>query len=59
MSQNLNIQEMAIAISVEKNDPTILTPDFLKQTGIVNSDWELARELLELLLFLKLPSKTV
>jgi hypothetical protein len=44
MNQTLNIQEMAIAIAVEKNDPTILTPDFLKYTGIVSSDWELARE---------------
>ncbi|MDJ0618673.1 MAG: hypothetical protein QNJ63_18340 [Calothrix sp. MO_192.B10] len=44
MSQTLNIQEMAITIAVQKNDPTILTPDFLKYTGIVPSEWELARE---------------
>ncbi len=44
MSQPLNLQEMAITIAVQKNDPTILTPDFLKYTGIVPSEWELARE---------------
>jgi len=44
MSQSLSIQQMAITVIVQKNDPTILTPDFLKYTGIVPSEWELARE---------------
>ncbi|WP_143288277.1 hypothetical protein [Calothrix rhizosoleniae] len=44
MSQSVNLQEMAITIAVQKNNPTILAPDFLKYTGIVPSEWELARE---------------
>ena len=43
MNQNLNIQEMAIAIAAQKNNPTILTTDFLKYSGIVPSEWELAK----------------
>ncbi|MFN6487754.1 MULTISPECIES: hypothetical protein [unclassified Nostoc] len=43
MSQNLNIQEIAIAIAAKQHNPTILTPDFLKYSGIVPSDWELAQ----------------
>ena len=44
MSQSLSIQQMAITVIVQKNDPTILTPDFLKYTAIVPSEWEVARE---------------
>ncbi len=44
MSQSLSIQQMAITVIVQKNDPTILTPDFLKYTGIVPTEWEVARE---------------
>ncbi|MBX9255661.1 hypothetical protein H1Q63_17265 [Desmonostoc muscorum CCALA 125] len=44
MSQSLNIQEIAIAIAAKQHNPTILTPDFLKYSGIVPSDWELAQE---------------
>ncbi|MEH2111889.1 hypothetical protein [Nostoc sp.] len=43
MSQSLNIQEIAIAIAAKQHNPTILTPDFLKYSGIVPSDWELAQ----------------
>ncbi|MDZ8261497.1 hypothetical protein [Nostoc sp. ChiQUE01b] len=43
MSQSLNIQEIAIAITAKQHNPTILTPDFLKYSGIVPSDWELAK----------------
>jgi hypothetical protein len=43
MNSKLNIQEMAIAIAAQKNNPTILTPDFLKYSGIVPSEWELAK----------------
>lgn len=43
MSQ-LITQELAIVVSVKTQNPTILNEDFLKQTGIVPSDWKLARE---------------
>lgn len=41
---NLITQELAIVISVKTQNPTILNEDFLKQTGIIPSDWKLARE---------------
>ena len=44
MSQ-LITQELAIVISVKTQNPSLLNEDFLKQTGIVPSDWKLAREL--------------
>jgi hypothetical protein len=37
-------QELAIVISVKTQNPNLLNEDFLKQTGIVPSDWKLARE---------------
>ncbi|MDZ8055692.1 MAG: hypothetical protein RMX68_026915 [Aulosira sp. ZfuVER01] len=43
MSQNLDIQEFVIAIAVRQQNPTVLTADFLKYSGIIPSDWELAR----------------
>ena len=43
MSQ-LITQELAIVVSVKTQNPTILNEDFLKQTGIIPSDWKLARE---------------
>lgn len=43
MSQSLNIQELAIAITTRQHSPTILTPDFLQYSGTVPSDWGLAR----------------
>ncbi|MBD2132906.1 hypothetical protein H6F47_10795 [Sphaerospermopsis sp. FACHB-1094] len=44
MSKNFEIQELAIAITAKNLNPTVITPDFLKYTGIVPTDWELARE---------------
>ncbi|MBG1265631.1 hypothetical protein [Nostoc sp. WHI] len=44
MSQSLNVQEIAIAIAAKQHNPTILTPDFLKYSGIVPSDWELTQQ---------------
>jgi hypothetical protein len=43
MSQVIT-QELAIVVSVKTQNPTILNEDFLKQTGIIPSDWKLARE---------------
>lgn len=44
MSKNFEIQELAIAITAKNLKPTVMTPDFLKYTGIIPEDWELARE---------------
>jgi hypothetical protein len=44
MTKNFEIQELAIAITAKNLKPTVLTPDFLKYTGIIPEDWELARE---------------
>ncbi|MEL4896090.1 hypothetical protein [Crocosphaera sp. Alani8] len=38
------IQELAIAISAKNLNPTMLSQEFLKQTGIVPNDWELAKK---------------
>ncbi len=38
------IQELAIAISAKNLNPTMLSQEFLKQTGIVPSDWELGKK---------------
>jgi hypothetical protein len=43
MSRTLEIQELAIAIATQNQNPAILTPDFLKYSGIVPQDWELAQ----------------
>ncbi|MBD2492438.1 hypothetical protein [Aulosira sp. FACHB-615] len=44
MSQSLSIQEIAIVIATKQYNPTILTPDFLKYSGIVPIEWELAQQ---------------
>ena len=38
------IQELAIAISVKNLNPTMLSQEFLKQTGIVPNEWELGKQ---------------
>lgn len=43
MIENFQVQELLIAIAVKQQNPSIMTADFLKYTGIVPSDWELAR----------------
>ncbi len=44
MSQTLITQEFGIIIAAKNHKPTILNPDFLKYTGIVPTEWELARQ---------------
>jgi hypothetical protein len=44
MTTNLQIQEIAIALTAKNLNPGALNPDFLKYTGIIPSDWELARQ---------------
>ncbi|MCL1476002.1 hypothetical protein [Argonema antarcticum] len=43
MNQTLVLQEFAIVIAAKNHNLTILNPDFLKYSGIVPTDWELAR----------------
>ncbi|MGK7881006.1 MAG: hypothetical protein AB4060_13030 [Crocosphaera sp.] len=38
------IQEIAIAISAKNLNPTMLSQEFLKQTGIVPNEWELGKQ---------------
>jgi hypothetical protein len=40
--KKINLQELAIVIAVKEVDPTLVTPDFLKYSQIVPSDWEVA-----------------
>lgn len=38
------IQELSIAISAKNLNPTMLSEDFLKFSGIIGQDWELAKQ---------------
>lgn len=44
MSQSLITQEFGIIIAAKNHNPTLLNPDFLKYSGIVPTEWELARQ---------------
>jgi hypothetical protein len=44
MNQHLDVQELSLVIAVERQDPSLLTPDFLRYSGIVLQDWELSRQ---------------
>ncbi|MDZ8070039.1 MAG: hypothetical protein RMY64_31270 [Nostoc sp. DedQUE08] len=44
MSQSLITQELGIIIAAKNHNPTLLNPDFLKYSGIVPAEWELARQ---------------
>ena len=43
MTPTVTIQELALALTAKNHSPTLLNSDFLKYSGIVPSDWELAR----------------
>lgn len=43
-SEIREIQEIAIAISAKNLNPTMLSQEFLKQTGIVPNEWELSKQ---------------
>ena len=43
MEKKLDIKDLSIVIAVKDHNPNILTPDFLKGTGVMPTDWELAR----------------
>jgi hypothetical protein len=42
MNQTLDVQELSLVIAVERQDPSLLTPDFLRYSGIIPQDWELS-----------------
>jgi hypothetical protein len=42
MNQELDVQELSLVIAVERQDPSLLTPDFLHHSGIIPEDWELS-----------------
>ena len=44
MTQNLVTQEIAIVVAVKNQNPNILNEDFLKYSGIVPTEWQLAGE---------------
>jgi hypothetical protein len=44
MNQTLEVQELSLVIAVERQDPSLLTPDFLRYSGIIPEDWELSRQ---------------
>ncbi|MEH1899399.1 MAG: hypothetical protein V7K94_29695 [Nostoc sp.] len=44
MNQSLITQEFGIIIAAKNHNPTLLNPDFLKYSGIVPAEWELARQ---------------
>jgi hypothetical protein len=41
MSKNVDIRQVEIVLAVEKHNPILLNPEFLKAKGIVPSNWEL------------------
>ena len=43
MTPIITIQELALALTAKNHSPTLLNSDFLKYSGIVPTDWELAR----------------
>ena len=43
MPVQFTLQDLAIAITAKDLNPTVVNPDLLKYSGVVPSDWELAR----------------
>jgi hypothetical protein len=43
MKQKIAIQELALSLTAKNHSPTLLNSDFLKHSGIVPTNWELAR----------------
>jgi len=43
MTPKITIQELALSLTAKNHSPTLLNWDFLKYSGIVPADWELAR----------------
>jgi len=45
MSKVLEVQEIAVVITATNYDPSLLNPNFLKYSGIIEEDWELAKQI--------------
>ena len=43
MEKPLEIQDFSIVLATKNHNPTMLTPDFLKGSGVIPEDWELGR----------------
>ena len=44
MQQQLNLLELAIVIATKQQDPTLLSLEFLRYSGVVPEEWPLARQ---------------
>jgi hypothetical protein len=42
MKTTLTLQDLALIVSVQRQDPTILSPEFLSESGIVPAEWVVA-----------------
>lgn len=43
MNQAVDIQDFSIVLAARSHNPALLTPDFLRGSGVVPGEWELAR----------------
>jgi hypothetical protein len=44
MKASLTVQDIAFVFAVQRQDPTLLTPEFLAYSGIVPAEWEVAQQ---------------
>jgi hypothetical protein len=44
MSEDLILQELGIVVAMQQPNPNLVTAEFLKLSGIIPADWELARQ---------------
>jgi hypothetical protein len=41
--ETAHIQDISIVLAIRNHSSTLLTPDFLNGSGVIPTDWELAR----------------
>lgn len=44
MSTSLVLQELGIVVAMQQLNPTLITEEFLKLSGVIPTDWQLARQ---------------
>jgi hypothetical protein len=44
MKASLTVQDLAVVFAVQRQDPTLLSPEFLRYSGIVPTEWEVAQQ---------------
>ncbi|NJM66105.1 MAG: hypothetical protein HC851_10830 [Acaryochloris sp. RU_4_1] len=44
MNTALTVQDLALVFAVQRQDPTLLSPEFLSYSGIVRAEWEVAQQ---------------